>query len=213
MLAYLLALLVGMGSFALYMSAFFFPEIYRRYDLVWSGIGMFYALVLWICAGQLHGAVLLGQIAVVSLTGWFLWQNLELRRSLTPPDQRTPRSQADQSLATVISSQSQVLGDRAAQLPISQQVGQWVQAIADGGQGILASLQPRPTQPPAELDFKADPPTVPKPFVPDSPGSHPPNPNLPKPGSSQAWPTTNPPFGSADMDDEGEFPDLDESLD
>ncbi|MGF1496043.1 MAG: Ycf66 family protein [Elainellaceae cyanobacterium] len=200
MLAYLLALVVGTGSFALYMSAFFFPEIYRRYDLVWSGIGMFYALVLWICAGQFRGATLLGQIAIVSLAGWFLWQNLELRRSLTPPDQRTPRTQADQSLASVVSTQSQVLSDRASQLPINQQVGQWVQAIGEQGQGILASLQPRPTQPPAELDFNRESSSSPNSSDPNSLSSNP----------FVQMPTVGSESSQSTVDDEGEFPDLDE---
>lgn len=89
MLAYLLAIVVGLGSFGLYMVAFFLPEIHRRYDLVWSGVGLFYALVLWVCAGRMTGAVLLGQMASVSLLGWFSWQALTLRLAETPIDQRT----------------------------------------------------------------------------------------------------------------------------
>lgn len=89
MLAYLLAIVVGLGSFGLYMAAFFLPEIHRRYDLVWSGVGLFYALVLWVCAGRMTGAVLLGQMASVSLLGWFGWQALTLRLAETPIDQRT----------------------------------------------------------------------------------------------------------------------------
>jgi hypothetical protein len=89
MLAYLLAIAVGLGSFALYMAAFFLPEIHRRYDLVWSGIGLFYALVLWVCAGRLTGGVLLGQVAAVSLLGWFVWQNWQMRRQLAPLAKRT----------------------------------------------------------------------------------------------------------------------------
>lgn len=90
MLSYLLALVVGLASFGLYMTAFFFPEIYRRYDLIWSGVGMFYALVLWVCAGRITGGLLLGQIASVALLGWFGYQTLQLRREQTPVEQRTP---------------------------------------------------------------------------------------------------------------------------
>ena len=90
MLAYILAIAVGLGSFALYMSAFFFPEVHRKNDLVWSGVGLFYALILWACAGRFTGAVLLGQVASVSLLGWLGWQTLSLRRSLTPVAQQTP---------------------------------------------------------------------------------------------------------------------------
>ncbi|HEY9647941.1 MAG TPA: Ycf66 family protein, partial [Chroococcidiopsis sp.] len=88
-MAYILAIAVGLSSFALYMAAFFFPELHRKYDLIWSGIGLFYALVLWVCAGRITGGVLLGQTASVALLGWFGWQTLLLRRELTPKRQRT----------------------------------------------------------------------------------------------------------------------------
>ncbi|MGG6265934.1 Ycf66 family protein [Leptolyngbya sp. AN03gr2] len=84
MLTYLLALAIALGSFGLYMSAFFYPEIYRKGDLVLSGVGLFYALVLWICADRITGAVLLGQIASVSLIGWFGYQSLTSRLGYTP---------------------------------------------------------------------------------------------------------------------------------
>ncbi|MEM8810260.1 MAG: Ycf66 family protein [Cyanobacteria bacterium P01_G01_bin.38] len=90
MLANLLAIVVGLGSFTFYMAAFFLPEVHRKSDFLWSGIGLFYALVLWFCAGQMTGAVLLGQSAVVSLVLWLGWQTLLLRRATTPPAQQTP---------------------------------------------------------------------------------------------------------------------------
>jgi hypothetical protein len=90
MLAYILALAVGLGSLGLYMSAFFLPEIHRKNDIIWSGVGLFYALVLWVCANRISGGVLLGQIASVSLLGWFGWQTLMLRREALPKDQQTP---------------------------------------------------------------------------------------------------------------------------
>ncbi|MBD1845281.1 Ycf66 family protein [Cyanobacteria bacterium FACHB-63] len=84
MLTYLLALVVALGSFGLYMSAFFYPNIYRKGDLTLAGVGLFYALVLWICADRITGAVLLGQIASVSLIGWFGYQALTARLGYTP---------------------------------------------------------------------------------------------------------------------------------
>jgi hypothetical protein len=90
MLAYILALAVGFGSVAIYMAAFFFPEVHRKSDFPWSGVGLFYALILWVCAGRITGAVLLGQIASVALLGWFGWQTLILRRELTPVARQTP---------------------------------------------------------------------------------------------------------------------------
>lgn len=84
MLAYVLALAVGLGSLAIYMAAFFFPEVHRKNDFIWSGVGLFYALVLWVCAGRITGSVLLGQFAGVALLGWSVSQTLSLRRQLTP---------------------------------------------------------------------------------------------------------------------------------
>ncbi len=90
MLAYILALVIGLGSLALYMAAFFFPEVHRKNDFIWSGVGLFYAWVLWVCAGRITGGVLLGQTAGVALLGWFAWQTLTLRRAIASPDQQTP---------------------------------------------------------------------------------------------------------------------------
>jgi len=93
MLAYLLAIIVALGSFALYLSAFFFPEVHRKSDFYWSGFGLFYGLVLWVCAGRITGAVLLGQTASVALLLWFGTQTLILRRSLASPEEKTTISQ------------------------------------------------------------------------------------------------------------------------
>ncbi|MCU0517152.1 MAG: hypothetical protein MUC60_09860 [Oscillatoria sp. Prado101] len=93
MLSYILALAVGIGGFALYMAAFFFPEVHRKGDFIWSGVAMFYALVLWFCAGRITGAVLLGEAAGVALLGWFGWETLRLRREVTPSGERTQVSQ------------------------------------------------------------------------------------------------------------------------
>jgi hypothetical protein len=90
MLAYILAVLVGTGSVGLYISAFFFPEIHRKQDFIWSGVGFFYALVLWIYARQETGGILLGQTTSVALLGWLTWQTLKLRRQLVPVSQQTP---------------------------------------------------------------------------------------------------------------------------
>lgn len=89
MLAYVLALVVGLGSLAIYIAAFFFPEIHRKNDFIWSGVGLFYALVLWVFAPRLSGGLLLGHVASVALLVWFGWQTLSLRRQLTPQAQQT----------------------------------------------------------------------------------------------------------------------------
>jgi hypothetical protein len=89
MLAYVLALVVGLGSLAIYIAAFFFPEIHRKNDFIWSGVGLFYALVLWVFAPRISGGLLLGHVASVALLIWFGWQTLSLRRQLTPLLQQT----------------------------------------------------------------------------------------------------------------------------
>jgi len=89
MLAYVLALVVGLGSLAIYIAAFFFPEIHRKNDFIWSGVGLFYALVLWVFAPRITGGLLLGHVASVALLVWFGWQTLSLRRQLTPQVQQT----------------------------------------------------------------------------------------------------------------------------
>jgi Ycf66 protein N-terminus len=94
MLAYFLALVVGLGSFSIYMAAFFFPEVHRKSDFAWSGVGLFYALILWACAGRITGALLLGQMAAVALLGWFAWETLNLRRQVAPIAQQTPIPQS-----------------------------------------------------------------------------------------------------------------------
>lgn len=90
MLAYVLALVIGIGSLGIYIAAFFFPEVHRKQDFFWSGVGLLYALVLWVCAGRITGGVLLGQMASVALLGWFGWQTLTLRRAIALPDEQTP---------------------------------------------------------------------------------------------------------------------------
>ncbi|MBT9316493.1 Ycf66 family protein [Leptothoe spongobia] len=90
MLANLLAVVIGLGSLGFYLVAFILPEVHRRSDFFWSGVGMFYAVVLWYCARQMHGAVLLGQTASVGLLLWLGYQTLLLRRETTPAAQQTP---------------------------------------------------------------------------------------------------------------------------
>lgn len=90
MLANVLAVIIGAGSLAFYLVAFILPEVHRRSDFFWSGVGMFYAVVLWYCARQMNGAVLLGQTASVGLLLWLGYQTLLLRRKTTPAAQQTP---------------------------------------------------------------------------------------------------------------------------
>ena len=69
-----LAIVVALASLFLFLISFFAPRLYRAQDLWWSGVGIFYALVLWFCSAQIRGAILLGTIASVSLLGWLSTQ-------------------------------------------------------------------------------------------------------------------------------------------
>ena len=133
MLAYVLALIVGLGSFALYMAAFFFPEMHRKYDLLWSGVGLFYGLVLWVCAGRITGGVLLGQMAGVALLGWLGWQTLWLRRQAAPLDQQTPMPTSAEWQAAW-----ETLASPAGRSQVVSQVSKTLVQIKEGVTGAIA---------------------------------------------------------------------------
>ena len=124
MLTYLLALGVGLGSLGLYLAAFWFPFTYRKYDLIWSGVGLFYALVLWVCAGRITGGVLVGQFASVALLSWFVWQTLDLRWRQLPIAERPLALETANSFAQV----SQI---QLKQLQTSFKDGSWKLAFYD----------------------------------------------------------------------------------
>ena len=146
MLAYILALAVGFGSIGLYIAAFFFPEVHRKSDLIWSGVGMFYALVLWVCAGRITGGVLLGQIASVALLGWFAWQTLLMRREMVPAAQQTPIPSKEQ-LQETFSNFAPPGGFSGLQ----EQATNLFTTVKDKVQGIVAAVnlpkaEPKPVQ-------------------------------------------------------------------
>ncbi len=85
MLSYALAIAVALSSLVLFSTAFVMSDIHRQDDFLWSGIGLFYALVLWFCARNITGAVLLGQAAAVSLLVSYNWQTLKLRKAIVDP--------------------------------------------------------------------------------------------------------------------------------
>lgn len=83
MLAYFLATVMAIISLILYLNAFISPKIHRQDDFLWSGLGLFYALTLWVCAGRITGAVLLGQLAIIAVAIAFMWENRQLRKNIT----------------------------------------------------------------------------------------------------------------------------------
>ncbi len=94
MLTNLLAWSMAIASLGLYLLGFFLPELYRRFDLVASGAGLFFALTLWIYGDRIGGGLLLGTAAAVALILWLGWQTLSYRWQLTYPgdSHRHPKS-------------------------------------------------------------------------------------------------------------------------
>ena len=86
MLSYALAIAVATISLVLFLTAFLLSDIHRKDDFLWSGVGFIYALVLWFCARNITGAVLLGQAAATAILVSSTWQTLKLRRAIAHPD-------------------------------------------------------------------------------------------------------------------------------
>ena len=133
MLAYLLALIVAFGSLTIYLSAFFFPEIHRKNDFIWSGVGLFYALVLWIFTPRITGGLLLGHVASVTLLVWFGWQTLSLRRQLVPEGQQTPLPSPELIKAS--------FQEQMSKFSVKEKFGQLAQFIGSVFSGAKAELQ------------------------------------------------------------------------
>jgi Ycf66 protein N-terminus len=89
MLTSLLVWVVLLGSIGIYLLRFFLPELHQKNDVIWSGIGLFYGLMLALYADQIRGGLLLGQTAGVTMLLWFGWQTYALRRATIPLEQRT----------------------------------------------------------------------------------------------------------------------------
>ena len=85
MLSYALAIAVALSSLVLFSTAFLMSDLHRQDDFLWSGVGLFYALVLWYCAKNITGAVLLGQTAATALLVSYNWQTLKLRKAIASP--------------------------------------------------------------------------------------------------------------------------------
>ncbi|BCX13084.1 MAG: hypothetical protein KatS3mg067_2022 [Thermosynechococcus sp.] len=94
MLTNLLAWSMAIASLGLYLLGFFLPELYRRFDLVASGAGLFFALTLWIYGDRIGGGLLLGTTAAVALILWLGGQTLSYRWQLTHPGDRTDTQKA-----------------------------------------------------------------------------------------------------------------------
>ncbi|MDJ0798414.1 MAG: Ycf66 family protein [Calothrix sp. MO_167.B12] len=132
MLAHVLALAVAIGSIAIYLAAFFFPEIHRKNDFIWSGVGLFYGLVLWVFARRITGGLLLGHVASVSLLFWFGWQTMSLRRQVTPQAQPTPTPSSEEVQTAV--------EEQVTKVSLFDKVG----GLVSGVSGIFAGMRKKP---------------------------------------------------------------------
>jgi hypothetical protein len=137
MLAYILALAVLVGSVAIYMVAFFFPEVHRKNDFIWSGVGLFYALVIWIFAHRISGGLLLGHIASVTLLYWFGWQTFTLRRQVTPNALQTPVPSAEEVKATV--------EQQIKKISLPQRLGGLFSGAKNKAQQVISKNKPQDT--------------------------------------------------------------------
>jgi Ycf66 protein N-terminus len=90
MLNYLLGWMVGFGSLGLYLSGFLLPEVRRKNDAIWSGVGLIYALAILTNGDRTTAGLFVGQLASAVLVGWFGWQTLQQRRQLSAPETHTP---------------------------------------------------------------------------------------------------------------------------
>ncbi|MDF5707803.1 MAG: Ycf66 family protein [Nostoc sp. S4] len=146
MLAYVLALVVGLGSLAIYIAAFFFPEIHRKNDFIWSGVGLFYALVLWVFARRISGGLLLGHVASVALLVWFGWQTLSLRRQLTPQAQQT-QVPSPETVKTNIQEQVNKLSFQERLAQLQQDIGSTLSGVKNKVQQSVSSKPSTKTKP------------------------------------------------------------------
>ncbi len=147
MLTYVLAFVVGLASLGLYATTFALPEVSRKNDLIWSGVGLFYALVLWVCAGRITGGVLLGQLASTALIGWFGWQTMEARWNETPENERV-------NAGKVAGVRSQISGLATKVQDLSASV------VIPGSEGNQDPIELVEEEPPLKLEDFGNPPKV-----------------------------------------------------
>lgn len=130
MLTFLLVWTVALGSLTILGAGMVFPELSRKNDLIWVGVGLFYALVLWVNTGNIGGGLLLGQTAGISMMIWLGWQTLTQRRELTAPDKKTPVPDWLKKIVDIVTSLwHQAYGFVAAQMGLED--GTEGQASAD----------------------------------------------------------------------------------
>ncbi|MGB0563572.1 MAG: Ycf66 family protein [Spirulinaceae cyanobacterium] len=173
MLAHLLAIAVACGSLSFYLALFLVPRVYRQQsDFVGSGLGLFYALVLWICAGRITGGVLLGQTASVVLLGWLGWQTTQLRRTTNEP---VPTPQLPNIVQKLLQPLRQRLGNTPKSTPVesapaASDPGKKSEEIAQTTAPVSspASANPDPSTPSTSIATKSVEPPTSSPLVDNS---------------------------------------------
>jgi hypothetical protein len=146
-MTHLLALIVGLGSLAIYLAAFFFPEVHRKNDFYLSGLGLFYALALWVFAPRIGGWFFLGQLAAVALLFWFGLQTFSLRRQVTPAMQQTPVPSSYPDKSNI---------NEQATKSLQERVGGLFKAVS----GILPGKKEKVSKTPAATPPVSTPPTA-----------------------------------------------------
>lgn len=117
----LLVWTIALGSLSIFLAGVIFPELSRKNDLIWVGVGLLYALILSANKANMGAGLIVGQMAGVSLTVWLGWQTMTQRRELTAPDKKTPVPEWLQKIIDVITPLwAKAYGAIASQLGLEQ---------------------------------------------------------------------------------------------
>ncbi|GAB4530237.1 MAG: hypothetical protein Tsb0014_12720 [Pleurocapsa sp.] len=157
MLPYALAIAVGLSSLILFTTAFLMSDIHRQDDFFWSGVGLFYALVLWFCATRITGGLLLGQVAAVALVVSNNWQTIKLRKAIVNPEAAAKLNQF-----SVLSLLGGVLSRKKSPSPATQPVTTETPKVTEQPVAIPEQPSQETTTTPQEQDSLSTPVTEPK---------------------------------------------------
>ncbi|OSO89609.1 hypothetical protein B7O87_10590 [Cylindrospermopsis raciborskii CENA303] len=194
MLVYILSLVVAIASLTIYASAFFFPEVHRKDDFIWSGVGLFYALALWVFASRITGGLLLGHVASVSLLLWFGGQTLSLRGQLVPKGKPISVSTAQPEIKEIQQPVSKIsLPEKLQQLlsliirPFNDLIVK-VQQVVFKNPSVNTQISPSPAPEPSTPEPSTPEPSTPEPSTPEpsTPEPSTPEPSTPEPSTPES---------------------------
>ncbi|WP_353259838.1 Ycf66 family protein, partial [Prochlorothrix hollandica] len=154
LLSHGLAIAVGLASGGLYLMVFLVPVLARSGDLPWSGLGLFYSLVLWFGGGQFQGVALLGQgVSVVLLLGTgnqilrFRWADLtENQKASIPLVRRVRRWQRARATAAAarVAARVAAVGVKESDSPVTTPVTTSVTTPATLATSTPGAIAPTP---------------------------------------------------------------------